>query len=1390
MDPLSAIGLASNILQFIEFGTNVCNGIHEIASSSTGLTDSNTHLSVVVDDLKRAADGLLTDLKGNNKHEVELIKLAGECKDLSAELVAIFLKLKAKKGDRLWSTVRTAWKSTLREKKVALIEKRLTDYRGQIALRLNMLLYDEQSPTKDFLTRIEQQALGLGNQHGKLMKAQHDKLRDMLIQLEAIRTENVSHSTFIGNVVEETRSLLSSLQTKATEVPHENDILRALYFASMFRRDDTINPAVGNTYRWLVEDDQSPESLDGRELQHSAAQSKSRTEDATHNLRTRSTLEEHKADKTNSTTDRPESAQVDNQNSSVAYSDAPSWSKNPWPDSEVWDREAERRSRQEVANKFRDFLLHKHSVFFIHGKAGSGKSTIMKYLADPENLGVRQCLDAWTGDCNLIFVSVFFWSAGDSLQRSLEGLYRSILYQVLRKCPRIVTKVFDHTSARLIQALDPEEYKLCLVIDGLDEYEGDSSDQVQLVENIQDWGKHISIKIICSARPHLEYMQTFNDQRRCVSLHELTKGDIFEYAVGEFQKPLTPKLEISNLFPLAKAVVMHAEGVFLWAYLVVRSLSQKLQLYPADECYNMLLETPKSLDKLFDQMLDKLDPLTQRQSEAFLLLVAHNPTDRSLNALTLSWMRDLENPGFPFENPICCYPNNEIEQRLNLARSQIADLTKGMLEIRPVTRNDDTMNFWYLVETTIGNSFFRLGFEDYLRLALAELKFSCSMDFYSHDRRLFKNLEFLVINTFSWMNFEEAAIPIRMMEQFEEIFCDYKKLLIGSIPDHERNPSKCSIFKQRFYSCLGHYSARLLGPSIPPIKPFSFLNILPPWHLATEGYLLKRITEDPSLQHNDTNMGHLFTFAAVYGARETVSLCIEKGVSLETPVDVHWGDADEAQISSRVSAWFAIIGLLMFNNRRTWREWLDRGQIVEMIDLLMEAGADSSILCLISLLDHDEPNNPSETGNIVYAEIDTQNNSLQSIIDKYRPDLVPYESIYRDLHNAPELSGQEKETSSLVTDHLKRLGFEVHDKIGGYGVAGVLRNGPGPTVLLRADMDALPMEEKTGLPYASCRTVKNKEGITVPVMHACGHDTHVVGLMGSSDLLYSAREQWSGTLIIIFQPSEEELSGAQAMLDDGLYDRIPKPDVVLAQHVMRLKTGTVSIRPGRLLTASDAFDVRIFGVGGHGSAPQACVDPIVTGAAIVTRLQSVVSREITPGELAIITCGSIQAGHAPNIIPDQLDLKLSVRSYDAKVRRKLNAAIKRIVEAECEAAGMTKKPLITRTFTAPETYNDEETVKTLKGTFGSYFGDNMVESEPATASEDFSLLARAVGAPYVMWLFGGIDEKTWDDAVARDAISELPSNHSPFFAPAIQPTLITAVDAMTVGALTFLKVKN
>ncbi|KAJ5467086.1 hypothetical protein N7475_004838 [Penicillium sp. IBT 31633x] len=420
---------------------------------------------------------------------------------------------------------------------------------------------------------------------------------------------------------------------------------------------------------------------------------------------------------------------------------------------------------------------------------------------------------------------------------------------------------------------------------------------------------------------------------------------------------------------------------------------------------------------------------------------------------------------------------------------------------------------------------------------------------------------------------------------------------------------------------------------------------------------------------------------------------------------------------------------------------------------------------------------------------ESNNNALGDIIHRYRPDLQPYEDVYRHLHQNPELSGQEEQTAKIASDHLESAGFEVHTKIGGHGVAGVFRNGSGPTILLRADMDALPVQEDTGLPYASTKHAKDAKGVKGPVMHACGHDTHVSTLMAAATLLVSAREHWAGTLICIFQPAEEELDGAQTMLNDGLYDKIPKPDLVLAQHVTRMRAGTVSLRAGPLLTAADSFAVRVFGRGGHGSAPHTTIDPIVTGASIVTRLQTIVSREVTPGKLAVVTCGSIHAGTSSNIIPSHLDLQLNVRTYDEDVRKRVCASIHRIIEAECEAAGATEKPEIKCTSSSPSTINDEKTIDALRETFQPYFGDDLVCMEPPTASEDFSLLATAVGAPYVMWMFGGTDPEIWDDAVAKGTVDELPSNHSPFYAPVIQPTLRAAVDAIALGALTFLKQK-
>ena len=422
---------------------------------------------------------------------------------------------------------------------------------------------------------------------------------------------------------------------------------------------------------------------------------------------------------------------------------------------------------------------------------------------------------------------------------------------------------------------------------------------------------------------------------------------------------------------------------------------------------------------------------------------------------------------------------------------------------------------------------------------------------------------------------------------------------------------------------------------------------------------------------------------------------------------------------------------------------------------------------------------------------------LEESLSKYQPNLSSYETLYKDLHSNPGLSLQEKYASERATSHLESLNlslpqesrFSLHKNIGGYGLAGVLYNGAGPTVLLRADMDGLPVEEKTGLEYASTkREVDVADGIEKPVMHACGHDMHVACLLAAAEQLVHIRSAWLGTLIVLFQPNEERAAGAKAMVDDGLYERIPVPDVVLGQHVMPQRAGRVQVRSGTMMAAADSFKITLFGRGGHGSMPQRCIDPVVLASNVVLRLQGIVSREVDPTEPAVVTVGSLQAGETENVIADRAILRLNVRSQSEATRARTLASIKRIVCAECEASGCTKQPQIEATTRFPMTVNDAEVTEKLKKSFGAIFKNDFDPYRPASnASEDVSLLATLVEKPCCFWFFGGVEEKRWDAAEREGRLMEdIPSNHSSFFAPVIQPTLEVGIKALCVGALTFL----
>ncbi|MBM7503043.1 amidohydrolase [Agromyces aurantiacus] len=391
--------------------------------------------------------------------------------------------------------------------------------------------------------------------------------------------------------------------------------------------------------------------------------------------------------------------------------------------------------------------------------------------------------------------------------------------------------------------------------------------------------------------------------------------------------------------------------------------------------------------------------------------------------------------------------------------------------------------------------------------------------------------------------------------------------------------------------------------------------------------------------------------------------------------------------------------------------------------------------------------------------------------------------LYRDLHANPELSYQEHRTAGIAADHLRGLGYEVTTGLGGTGVLGVLRNGDGPTVLLRADMDALPVEEATGLEYASTRRGIDPAGADVPVMHACGHDVHVTCLVGSAERLAAERERWRGTLAVVFQPAEELGSGAHALARDGLFERIPRPDVVLGQHVAPFPAGYAAIHPGVAFAGDDSLTIVLHGAGGHGSRPETTVDPVVLAASVITRLQAVVSREIAATESAVVSVGQVHAGKKNNIIPSEARLGLSVRTFDAHVRERVLAAIERIVHAEAAASVAPTPPEIITDGEFPPTVNDaaatERTAAALRRALGD---ERVIDPGVVSGSEDVGVLADAGGAPLAYWVLGGADPALFEDFLRTGRLPDVPSNHSPHYAPVIEPTLATGVDALVAAA--------
>lgn len=385
-------------------------------------------------------------------------------------------------------------------------------------------------------------------------------------------------------------------------------------------------------------------------------------------------------------------------------------------------------------------------------------------------------------------------------------------------------------------------------------------------------------------------------------------------------------------------------------------------------------------------------------------------------------------------------------------------------------------------------------------------------------------------------------------------------------------------------------------------------------------------------------------------------------------------------------------------------------------------------------------------------------------------------AFYLDLHQHPELSSHETQTAAKLAASLRTAGYEVTEHLGGTGIVAVMNNGAGPTIMLRTELDALPVEEKTGLPYASKVHEKDDAGHDVPVMHACGHDLHMASLLATAEIMAHSKSTWHGTLMLVGQPAEETISGAKGMIDDGFMKRFPKPDVGVALHVYNLlPAGKVGIAPGIYDANADSLRITIYGKGGHGSAPHTAIDPIVIAARTILALQTIPSREVKPGEMVVVTVGYIHAGLKNNIIPDEAELGLTVRTYKAEVRKKVLAAIARITKAEAAAAGAPREPTIEHYEGTDSVYNDPALAERLKGTLEAALRkDNVVIEEPHTGSEDFSYFVEQ-GIPGFYFSLGGADPQKFADAKAAGTI--LPSNHSSLFAPDVDPALHTGIEA-------------
>ncbi|KAH6694283.1 hypothetical protein BKA61DRAFT_662945 [Leptodontidium sp. MPI-SDFR-AT-0119] len=1013
MDPVTAVGFAAAIVNFIDFSWSLVQGTHEVYKSGSGATAENAQVSTILEDLQEVTEGLHSDLKVGGKHAKQLSKLAKNCLDLSRDLAKILEKLRVKERKSTWQAVKVTWASMRKEKEVASIEKRLGDYRSEIILRLNMMLFSQQSSVKAQLDKMHAECMHLANESAKHMTEVHKDLSQNIKQLRDMTSRSGESERRAGiedkQILTEVRVSLSKLVLLTKNITRENSVLKRLYFQSMYQREDSVEDPDGGSFGWILgsraEQDCNEE---GSQIFDSASSFRSVSTRSSSNL-IEAENEAVSTVQAAGTADEPrgvhiqssvvgrsnpllgsESAEggglsneyeASNNNedfeagsgeliedaisvvtdaSDVEASDlgASIASDADHAGVSYYDSEEVER-RRETSELFLSFLRNDHGVFFITGKAGSGKSTLLKYLANHRR--VKTELESWSVPKKLVFISTFFWNSGDSLQMSLEGLYRAILFETVKQCPELlqilfpgVDDCFRHGNSpfssidenapfrisdlktafrNLTMAECFQNYRFCFFIDGLDEYNGDSVDRLALAKSLKEMAECKDIKMVCTGRPYTEFLDTFNRGGGTIYLHELTRDDIRRFARANLMPVLQdPELDENRdqYWSLLSNIVDMSDGVFLWARLVVRSLVSGIAHSDSPrDLHERLKNTPKDLNGLFRRMLDGVDPAVRKRSDKMLLIAIHSPFERPLNALAYSWLGNLDDPDFPFNRPFEGYSDDEIAKRIQIVRHQVDALTKGLLELRTTPHHPGILYFRHHVE------FFHRSVRDYLkdvwggdefkvlhtefdkldtfcRLRLAEARFARNWTYYDQKFGFYWVLGDIFFETFRWLQNSKYPLPPRHFKEWHNVMQGFQQLINSHVP--------CDEMASCFKLWEGTGFVKSIGTThsfLPTKKATVYFHSVLNWDTPNLDGLLKQQTD---LRRNDTDELKVLLAASDSPHPELVEFLLNTGSSPRQRVSIQY----ESQLDGKYVPEFRQVPIWMVFLRKMATDYLNQ----------------------------------------------------------------------------------------------------------------------------------------------------------------------------------------------------------------------------------------------------------------------------------------------------------------------------------------------------------------------------------------------------------------------------------------------------------------------------------